>query len=194
MDWKELGKKVMQVGAPLVGTALGGPGGGAIGAMVAGLFGADPEDPADIAAKIAGDPEAQLKLVELQHKHKERLEELVIEKARVDQDAERMRLADVASARSRQTESEKAVGKRDINLYVLAYLFVAGYFLTIVVMVAGVATGKIPSDIPQAVVMLIGSLFGTLSAAVGAVVQYFFGSSKSSSDKNVLIAAKGTGK
>ena len=40
--------------------------------------------------------------------------------------------------------------------------------------------------------MLVGSLFGTLSAAVAGVVQYFFGSSKGSADKTAML--KGIGK
>ena len=48
--------------------------------------------------------------------------------------------------------------------------------------------GKVPAcTVPQFAVFLLGNLFGTLSAGVGAVMQYFFGSSKGSADKSAAI-------
>lgn len=35
MDWSDVGKKIISVGAPLLGGALGGPAGAAIGQVVA---------------------------------------------------------------------------------------------------------------------------------------------------------------
>jgi len=84
MDWKALGKKIVGLGAPLVGTALAGPAGGTVGAMVANLFGADPEDPEDVAAKIEADPQAVFKVRQMQLNHRERLEELALEHARLE--------------------------------------------------------------------------------------------------------------
>lgn len=52
--------------APLLGSVIGGPAGGAIGTLVAAQFGADPNDAADLVKRIEGDPEAATKLMQLQ--------------------------------------------------------------------------------------------------------------------------------
>ena len=66
MDWKELGENIVKLGAPLLGTAIGGPAGGIVGGLIAQLFGADPTKPDDIMAKINSDPQAATKLQDLQ--------------------------------------------------------------------------------------------------------------------------------
>src|SRR3972149_2103011 len=52
--------------APLLGSVIGGPAGGAIGALVASQFGTDPKDTDDLIKRIEGDPEAATKLMQLQ--------------------------------------------------------------------------------------------------------------------------------
>lgn len=52
--------------APLLGSVIGGPAGGAIGTLVAAQFGADPNDAEDLVKRIEGDPEAATKLMQLQ--------------------------------------------------------------------------------------------------------------------------------
>jgi hypothetical protein len=52
--------------APLLGSVIGGPAGGAIGALVAAQFGADPKDADDLVKRIEGDPEAANKLMQMQ--------------------------------------------------------------------------------------------------------------------------------
>ena len=67
------------------------------------------------------DPNAVLKFKEFEMAHKVDIQKLILEE-------ERMYLQDRADARSRQVESEKATGKRDINLYVLAWMVVGLFF------------------------------------------------------------------
>ena len=45
MDWNDLAKQVIALGAPLLGTALGGPLGGAAGQILAGAVGATAATP-----------------------------------------------------------------------------------------------------------------------------------------------------
>ena len=77
MDWKALGSKVADF-APLLGGALGGPGGAAVGAIVSSVFGSK-NDPAEIERAISADPEAALKLLEIEKQHAEALAKLTIE-------------------------------------------------------------------------------------------------------------------
>lgn len=63
MDWKELGHKVADF-APILGSALV-PGGGAIGSLISAAFGTK-NDPSEIMAAIERDPQAAVKLKEIE--------------------------------------------------------------------------------------------------------------------------------
>jgi hypothetical protein len=185
MDWKDVGSKVLDA-APMIGSLLGGPLGGAAGGLIkviGSALGLKPDEttPDKIMEVLELDPNAVLKFKELEMANKTQLRKLLLEQ-------DKMYLQDRQDARRRQWESEKATGKRDINLYVLAWLFVVGFFTTIIVMTALALTGKMPESMPQYIVFLLGSLFGTLTSGTGAVIQYFFGSSKGSSDKTSTMA------
>lgn len=83
MKWGDIGDAVGRA-APLLGTALGGPAGGAIGAMIASLLGVEAE-PAAVGGALAADPAAAAKLRELEmaHQHELRLAVLQSETARL---------------------------------------------------------------------------------------------------------------
>ena len=72
MDWSDVGKKIISVGTPL----LGGPAGAAIGQVIASQFGLTEASPDKVLEAITADPEARLKLTELEFRHSERLIEL----------------------------------------------------------------------------------------------------------------------
>lgn len=183
MDWKELSTDIIKLGAPLLGSVIGGPAGGAVGGLVASIFGADESDPADILKKIQADPDAAKKLQELQLKHHERLEELKIEEGKIALEETKAILADKQSARQREVAIVEKTGKRDINLYILAWTVVVGFFvLTGILMFIGI------KEETNGVVNL---LFGGLVSGFATVLAYFFGSSKGSSDKTALLASKG---
>lgn len=76
MDWGALGKKLLSGGLPLLGGALLGPGGAGLGAMVAETLGLETDDPASIAMHIDQNPDAMIKLKQLQLDHRERLAEI----------------------------------------------------------------------------------------------------------------------
>jgi len=176
-SFKDIAKIVSSV-APLLGSLLGGPVGGAVGAavkLVANALGVE-EDPEAIYKALETDPEALMRLRELEMRHKETLEHLLLE-------AERARLADVASAREREVEITRVLGRRDINLYVLAWVVTGGFFTLCYALM------RIP--LPEGSNDVVFMLFGALAAGFGQVLQYFFGSSRGSSEKNVLFALKG---
>ena len=92
MNWKDIGKQAIQMGAPILGGALGGPAGAAVGAMIANQFGIDTPTPDNIMAAIKEDPEAALKLREVELRHQERLTEMEVDRFRIE-------TADVQDAR-----------------------------------------------------------------------------------------------
>lgn len=77
-DWKALGKKIAKIGAPLLGTAIGGPAGPVLGALVASAVGGDAEDPGSIGRAIDANPEAAVRLAEVESNNRVRLEELAV--------------------------------------------------------------------------------------------------------------------
>jgi len=173
MDWKELGRKVVELGAPLLGAAIGGPGGASLGGLVAKAVGGDPKDPKSLMKAIEKNANAAVELRQIELKHKE----FIIDRY----------LKDVADARAREVAVVQATGKKDINLYMLAWTFVVGFFVAIITMMVLVLSGKMPDNMPQYVVFLLGSLFGTLTSGVTAIIQYFFGSSKGSHEKTEMM-------
>jgi hypothetical protein len=176
MEWSSVVNAISSA-APILGS-LFGPAGTAVGALAgtgiklaARALGVEPTQTA-IAEAVATDPQAALKLAQYEMDHKLELEKLEV---RVYE----LGLADVAGARARQIEHEKVTGKGDTNLYVLAWVIVLGFFALIGILLFV----KLPEDSSGVVFML----FGALSAGFGAVIQYFFGSSKSSESKTDMI-------
>jgi len=74
MDWSDLGKKIADF-APLLGTAVAGPGGAAIGSIIASAFGTS-NDPASINAAIVANPDAAVKLQQIQADNKTQLAQI----------------------------------------------------------------------------------------------------------------------
>jgi hypothetical protein len=76
MDWKEVGKTIGSA-APALGTLIGGPAGGAIGALVASALGSE-ATPAGVSAAVANNPEAFIKLKQLEADHALELQKLAV--------------------------------------------------------------------------------------------------------------------
>ncbi len=166
--WAELGKTIIRKGAPLLGGVIGGPGGAAIGGLIAKVFGGDPADPKDLLARVESDNDAMLKLAEIESTNEVRLAEIAFR--------------NTESARDREVQVTQATGKLNWPMYVLAAIIVLGFFGVMLAMFFRV----IPTGSREIALML----FGSLSANFGAVVNYFFGSSKGSADKDKLMALK----
>lgn len=181
MEWKDVGEAVKKY-APMVGTLVAGPPGGAAGGAVSLLLGAlglgGDATPDMAMAAIQADPAMALKLKELEQKHQETLAGLVLQ-------LEQATLADKQSARNREIEITKATGARDKNLYILAWVVVGG-FLGLTGLLTFV---KVPNENLGPV----NQLYGALAMGFGAVIGYFFGSSQSSDLKTRIMGMiKGT--
>ena len=182
MEWSKV-INLVKGAAPLLGTAIGGPAGTVVGGLAGGAisligqaFGVeDVEDPEQIYNAIKADPEAVIKLKQIELDHKIELQKLALE-------IDRAYLQDVQNARQRQVEVEKTTGKKDINLYFLAWTIVCGFFGLTVVLI----WHELPDDSTGVVFLL----FGALVAGFTQVINYFFGSSKSSGEKTRLLALK----
>jgi hypothetical protein len=183
--WQEVAGQIIDY-APAAGAALGSlvPGvgtvaGGAVGAAikaVAAMFGVKSADPTpdEIQAAIKADPEAALKLKKLDY-------DFAIEMRQADKEEHIAEInalkEDLASARDRQIQHEKVTGKSDINLYVIAWLYIAGFFGFNISMLLLIFYGHFTTISPSAT-LLLGQISGAISAGCGMVLQYFFGTSK----------------
>lgn len=169
MNWDAV-KSVVGKSAPLIGTLLGGPAGGAVATMVAGALGVE-DTPDAISSALSSDPSAMLKIKELEFTHKVDLERLALEDTRA-------RLADTQNARHIEIERLKA-GQSNRFQYILAALVVIAFFAVI-----GMLFFK---AIPEGAQNVAYMLLGTLAAEFGSVMRYFFGSSKGSADKTAML-------
>jgi hypothetical protein len=179
MKWDGI-KSMLASTAPLIGGAIGGPGGSLVASWIASELGddVDPSDPTALENAIKADPEALFKLKELEAKHKEELQRMGLEAFKAE-------VADKDSARAREMAVVQATGKRDIFVPMLAFSIILGFF-GILVTVLIVGLGKLG----QAEISILNIMLGFLGGAFASVVGYYFGSSQSSANKDKNIALK----
>ena len=174
-------KELIGTSAPVIGTLLGGPAGGAVGGLIGKALGVD-NTPEAIELALMNNPDALLKIKELETskelailqaelEHKRIDVGSVIDNRKLDNEKDQMFLSDKQSARSRQTDSEKATGKVDVALYVIAGVIVVAFFVSILALIF------ITLDKQSGTYELLLMLFGALTTKFGTVVDYFFGAS-----------------
>ena len=174
-------KEIIGTSAPVIGTLLGGPAGVAVGGLISKVLGVD-NTPEAIELALMNNPDALVKIKELETskelailqaelEHKRIDVDSVINNRKLDNEKDQMFLADKQSARSRQTDSEKATGHPNIALYVLACSIVIAFFASILALIF------ITLDKQSGTYELLLMLFGALTTKFGTVVDYFFGSS-----------------
>ena len=177
MDWKELAAKLTDL-APAFGSLFGpiGAGVGTAISVLAKAFGLQPNaKPEEIYEAIKADPEAHLKFIIADNEFK-------LKQREQDIDELKARLGDVQSARSREVELVKTTGKREANQYILAWTVIIGFFC----LIAALMRTSLPAGVSEVTFML----FGALATGFGTVLNYFFGSSKGSAEKNLLFTGK----
>lgn len=169
MDWKDIASVVGKA-APVVGTLLGGPAGAAVGGLVAAALGTD-STPDAVSAALIGNPDAIVKIQELQTNAKVQLQQLAVT-------AEQNRLADVQNARARQTANPN-----DHTPQWLAGGVTFGFFGALAVVML--------APLQSAVHDLLLVMIGALQTAWVAIISYYFGSSKDSTNQTRMIADVG---
>jgi len=174
--WNKV-KQAIGGAAPRLGALLAGPLGAVVGGWVAELFGADPNDPDDVLAKLQADPEAEAKLFQLQT-------ERLVEIARLEQADRDAAYRDRADARAAHVATTATTGKRSSHMERLSYLAVGA----VVAMVIALFT----VDVPQANRDLLMVSAGVLLGGWKEVYGFFFGGSVETSTTDTARTAKGT--
>jgi len=149
--------------APAIATAVAGPLGGAAVSMIAKKFGVE-DSVAAVAQAIAGDPKAEEKLREL------------------DLEYAKLHLENVKGARDMQTA---ALNQSDVFSKRFIYYFAAFWSVSAVVYIGFITFATIPAPNIRFADTIIGFLLGTV---VATILNFFYGTSKSSQDKTEKMA------
>lgn len=166
MDFKDIAKKVAELGLPILGAALGGPAGAVVGKGLAAAIGVDSADPKDILKSLTEDAEMRLRAQQFEMTNQLELKKLGIEEKRID-------MEDRNGARSRESQVRDSTNK------ILAFTIVGSF----VAVVGGSLLGLAKVDSA-----LAGTLVGYLSAKAEQVIAYYFGSTSGSLEKTRLMA------
>ena len=167
----DLGKMVGRY-APLLGAILPIPGGAAIGQLVAAAFNGNLNNPADLVQKIQADPDAQIKLMQIQSNEKIEIERLAVDQIRAQNE-------DRASARNREIEVDKtSIANRDTTPSQLAKIFISGYFILSFLVIFLSWSGKLEADEMAPIIQILKDM----GFAIMLILAYFYGSSNRNSD------------
>jgi hypothetical protein len=168
-DWRSFVKKV----APFIGTALGGPLGGAAASALAGALGGDPTKTTDqqLAAMVQNvTPEQLLALKNAENDFALKMQALGFQH---ETDLLQTAATDRASARTRE------IAVKDWTPKVLAYGVTAGFF--------GLLFWLMRHEVPAPSKDILNVMLGSLGTAWISVVTYYFGSSAGSQRKDELL-------
>lgn len=166
---EDIGHEVAKY-APLIGAALPIPGGEAIGAIVAAKFGAKPGDPADLLAKIQTDPQAAIKLKEIEANHDVALQQVLMQRAVGLAQADAAMVGSVNTTMQAETKSEHWMqwAWRPTCGFALAF-----GFLALIVLIGWICIESVITQQPQLLSMIppileaFTVLFGSMAAVVG---------------------------
>lgn len=189
--WESI-KEIIGGGAPIIGGLLGGKAGGAVGELIASALGVD-NSPESIEKALKNNPEAMIKLKELENSKEiailqAQLEDkrIAIEDKRVDNENTELIITEVnkntADARAMNIGIQTSPSSSDLAKN-------TAYYIDIVLVIATVilAFTLFGFELPLANKELAYMMFGSLLTLTGTVVNFHRGSSQSSSDKQVEI-------
>jgi len=160
MNLSDLGKTIAGF-APLLGSVIGGPAGGAIGAVIASAFGVD-DDVDQIAKAIKNDPEAAIKLRKIELDNKTELEKIAMEMARVE-------IADKQNARKEHKHSiMPAVLSGVLSMVIIGIIYLLFY-----------------TPVPEESKDVLFVILGAVMKEWGGAMQYWFGTTRSSANKDL---------
>lgn len=161
MSWEAIVAKT----SPILGQALGGPIGGIVGSLVAQLFGGSVQNPDELAQKIIADPEAALKIKQLEYNHKEQLETLANSQFATEVD-------------DRKDARKYGYNNRDFMKH-FTYLVTIGFFAAMFLLFC-------PMNLSAEEKQMLSLLIGVLGSKWQTIIDFYFGSARSA---NGIVSA-----
>jgi hypothetical protein len=181
MNWSDIGNIVGRA-APMVGTLLGGPAGAAVGALVASALNV-PNDPESVNAVLAGNPDALVKVQELQINAKVQLQQLAVTAENNRLQAEAAQYA--AEAADRDSARKLAASQpRDFVRPGLTLLMLAGSLFIIVSIMTGWALDVVTNTTAA---LTVGNVMGAWFMMTKEVMGFWFGMTKESQKQSAVI-------
>jgi outer membrane lipoprotein SlyB len=182
MEWKDIASFVGK-SAPILGTVLGGPAGAVLGGLVASALGVENE-PSAIVEAIRKDPEAAIKLKQLENEQKAMLNKHIEAMADINLEYERTRVEERKSAHNREVQLADS-GKSNLIQPLLATIGVMAFFGMVAYML-----GQGLGDMTKEESFIIGNVTGMVAAIGKDIYGYYFGSSSGSKEKTQHLKAK----
>lgn len=181
MSLEALGSLIAKA-APLLGSALAGPAGAAIGSVIATKFGGDVNDTNDLINRIETDPNAKIKLLEIQSNNEVELQRIHMIMAENELKYAYLEIEtehkERDSARQRETALAQT-GQRDLTPAILAYILTTGVLVALYYLF----TQNIPNENKELIVSIVSALTTVWVAAMA----YYHGSSAGSRNKDMLL-------
>jgi Holin of 3TMs, for gene-transfer release len=156
MEWKDLAADVAKA-APILGGLLGGPAGAAVGGLIASALGTS-NDPAQISAALATNPDAFVKLKQIESEQAVRLRELAVAAESNRLQAETAQIATVNTSIQAETKADHwpTYAWRPFIGFVTGCMIFSCYFVLPLL--------KIPVPaVPESVWIMLGSILGVAS-------------------------------
>lgn len=172
-------KNTLKVVAPGLATLFLGPAGGAVTAVLSNLLlgkaNATPEEINQALQTLT--PEGMLKIKELELNFKIKEQENQLEELKLSNQ-------DLANARDREI-TLAASGHQDRSINIITYVIIAGLFG---IMMTLIISSVYRLNFNKEVLELLTLLVGGMNFAFGLIIQYKFGSSKGSKEKDDLLS------
>ncbi|MBN2166744.1 MAG: hypothetical protein JW717_10740 [Marinilabiliaceae bacterium] len=167
---------LIKKGLPLIANLITGDTANKVIDLVKTITGINTNTPEELEREINRNPELLIRLKELELTHSVVLEKLALQNIQQQLEETKVILSDKENARKREIVMAQSLGKSDWLMNTLAAIVVLVFFSLIILMILG--PNSMTANGP------INQLFGALVAGFSMVLSYYFGSSKSSSDKN----------
>lgn len=181
MNWSDIGGIVGRA-APIVGTLLGGPAGAAVGSLVASALNV-PNDPDAVSVALAGNPDAMVRVQELQLTARVELEKLAVQAETVRLQAAGAQYA--AEAADRDSARQLAAKQpNDIVRPALTFIMLGGSLFVVVSVLIGWANEVIKD--PTAA-LTVGTVLGLWLGMTKEVMGFWFGMTKESQKQNAIV-------
>ncbi len=164
MSWQSIKDAVGKV-APLAGALLGGPAGASVGGLIASALGVE-NSPESVAAAL-GNPDALVKLRELESTERQHLLQMQLETLRAE-------LADVQHARAAHSQSRMP----------------AIVTLLLTAICAGLLYAVLSVEMADSNKELAFTLFGTCFTLWASCINFWVGTTRSSQEKTRIINEK----
>ncbi len=174
MSWKAIANTVGKI-APTLGSLLGGRAGESIGTLIATTLGVE-NTPEAVSEALRINPEAAVKLAEIESNERVRLKELLFEQVKVEITAETQNMTDINATMQAEGKSEHFLtySWRPLIGYSVAIASIGGVVITITAYIAALC-GR-PEGLTN-LPMVLGALAGLnlTSMPVLGVASYFRG-------------------